>query len=362
MLDVLANPRGLDSPTSGRCRAGLPPSGAQRAGRRGHQRRLTAFAQRLGRFPRFICSAVAAGTWGALPPLPVPLGETAAGILINPKNGANWLVVVGEGNGGTFLYNTYTGQWKQGVPRPYAGHHIAAEVINNRLYLFGGLNAGGNKIQIYDLATDSWSFGHDLPYAVGSAATAHIGAYVYLCGGILQSIDDTTDACIRYNTVTNKWEGGIASMPHGVNHAAAGTDGKLMYVAGGRDGRNQVGNGFNYLQIYNPATNSWRLGKALPEGRGGTGKAVVLGRKMYVMGGETRKSGPDGQIKLSGQRTYYRVDVYDLDRNKWTQDANMPAPRHGIFPVADRQGNIFVAGGGEKAGYGQSAVNSYFRP
>ena len=51
------------------------------------------------------------------------------------------------GNGGTFLYNTYTGQWKQGVPRPYAGHHIAAEVINNRLYLFGGLNAGGNKVR-----------------------------------------------------------------------------------------------------------------------------------------------------------------------------------------------------------------------
>lgn len=41
--------------------------------------------------------AVAAGTWGALPALPVPLGETAAGILINPKNGANWLVLVGEG-------------------------------------------------------------------------------------------------------------------------------------------------------------------------------------------------------------------------------------------------------------------------
>lgn len=44
------------------------------------------------------------------------------------------------------------------------------------------------------------------------------------------------------------------------------------------------------------------------------------------------------------------------------QDTNMPAPRHGIFPVADKQGNIFVAGGGEKAGFGQSAVNSYFRP
>lgn len=61
--------------------------------------------------------------------------------------------------------------------------------------------------------------------------------------------DDTTDACIRYNTMTNKWEGGIAAMPHGVNHAAAATDGKRMFVAGGRDGRNTVGNGFNYLQV-----------------------------------------------------------------------------------------------------------------
>ena len=40
----------------------------------------------------------------------------------------------------------------------------------------------------------------------------------------------------------------------------------------------------------------------------------------------------------------------------------MPTPRHGIFPVADRQGNIFVAGGGLKAGFGQSNVHSYFRP
>ncbi len=56
MLAGLGKPGELGSPTSDRCRAGLPPSGAQRAGRRGHQRRLTAFAQRLGRFPRFICS------------------------------------------------------------------------------------------------------------------------------------------------------------------------------------------------------------------------------------------------------------------------------------------------------------------
>lgn len=52
------------------------------------------------------------------------------------------------GNDGTYLFNTYTGQWKQGRPRPYAGHHIAAEVINNKLYLFAGLRSGSNKVSL----------------------------------------------------------------------------------------------------------------------------------------------------------------------------------------------------------------------
>ena len=55
------------------------------------------------------------------------------------------------GNDGTYLYNTYTGQWKQGAPRPYPGHHHAAEVINNKLFIFGGLRVGGNKVGVWEL-------------------------------------------------------------------------------------------------------------------------------------------------------------------------------------------------------------------
>lgn len=40
---------------------------------------------------------------------------------------------------------------------------------------------------------------------------------------------------------------------------------------------------------------------------------------MYVMGGETRKTGPNASIGLGPQRTYNRVDVYHLDQNKWTK-------------------------------------------
>lgn len=41
----------------------------------------------------------------------------------------------------------------------------------------------------------------------------------------------------------------MAAMPQGVNHAAAGTDGTLFYIFGGRGGGNQASPGYNYVQV-----------------------------------------------------------------------------------------------------------------
>lgn len=61
--------------------------------------------------------------------------------------------------------------------------------------------------------------------------------------------DNTTDACLAYDPAADAWSGGIAPMPLGVNHAAAGTDGERMFVAGGRGGPNRVGPGYDLLQV-----------------------------------------------------------------------------------------------------------------
>jgi N-acetylneuraminic acid mutarotase len=90
------------------------------------------------------------------------------------------------GDPGTYLYNTRTQEWSAGAEREFQGNHIGGEVINNDLYLFGGLRQGGDAVQIYSLAADEWRAGAALPYEVGSAATALINGTVYLCGGILQ--------------------------------------------------------------------------------------------------------------------------------------------------------------------------------
>jgi hypothetical protein len=109
------------------------------------------------------------------------VGEVSAGVLYS--NDRPYLLVVGETpkksqTSATMIYDIVAGTWKAGASRPHQGSHHAAEVINNRLYLFGGLEAGNHSVQIADLQDTgagvdvAWTFGADLPAPSGSAATA----------------------------------------------------------------------------------------------------------------------------------------------------------------------------------------------
>jgi N-acetylneuraminic acid mutarotase len=204
------------------------------------------------------------------------------------------------------------GTWTSVAPRPFPGHHHGAEVLNGKLYLIGGLGSGAGKLQIYDPIANSWALGPDMPFAAGSASTAVISGQIYVAGGIVGSSTVTSTA--KYAPATNAWTM-LAPMPQGRNHAAAATDGIRLFVFGGRGpgsgDSNVVANGFNTLQIYNPATDTWissaTPGSALaplPQARGGMGKAVWRQGEFYVLGGETstgagitpRTSHSDGQV------------------------------------------------------------------
>ncbi len=298
----------------------------------------------------------ATATWSSAPPVPVALGEVAGGLI------AGKIYLVGEGSTATFAYDTATETWTSSdlAPRPHAGNHHAAEVVDGKLYLFGGLGGGSEgKVQIYDPATNEWSEGEPMPFAAGSSSTAVIGNQVYVAGGIVGS--STTAQAARYTPATDTWET-IAPMPEGRNHAAAESDGSKMFVFGGRglgsgDG-NEVANGFDTVQVYDPATDSWESSlepestlAPLPQARGGMGTAVFAGGEFWVMGGETL----DGS-GATAEDVYDRVDVYDPVTNSWRAGPAMPTARHGIFPVLDGS-RIDVAAGGVKSGDSSSTVH-----
>jgi N-acetylneuraminic acid mutarotase len=213
-------------------------------------------------------------------------------------------------------------------------------------------------VQIFDPKANKWTLGRAMSFAPGSSATAVINGQVYVAGGIVGS--STTGRLARYNPATNTWAD-LAAMPQPRNHAAAATDGKKLWVFGGRGPgsgpNNTVANGFDTVQVYDPATNTWKSSATagsglapLPVGRGGMGKAVFNNGEFYVIGGETL-TGPGA----TADKTYNRVDIYNPATNTWRLGPAMPTARHGIFPLL-HAGRIYVAGGGTKAGASRSAV------
>ena len=294
--------------------------------------------------------------WDAAAAMPVAMGEVAGGVI------GGKLYLVGEGSAATLAYDLTTGTWSNDTAlarRAYRGNHHAAEVVNGKLYLFGGLGGSSEgKVQVYDPAANRWTLGASMPFAAGSSSSAVIGGKVYVAGGIVGS--STTSRVARYDPATNSWTE-LAPMPAGRNHAAAGTDGRKLYVFGGRGpgsgDSNTVANGFDTVQVYDPAINRWTSSatpgstiRPLPQARGGGGKAVFANGEFHVIGGETF-DGPGA----TPNRVYHRVDVYNPTTNTWRLGPSMPTARHGIFPLlfANR---VYVAGGGTRAGASTSAV------
>jgi N-acetylneuraminic acid mutarotase len=297
-----------------------------------------------------VSTPAATAKWRTAASLPIAMGEVGAGII------GNKMYVIGDGTNQTLAYNIDTNAWTSGLAqRPFLGNHHGVEVVSGKLYVIGGIGASSGKLQVYDPATNSWSVKASMPFSAGSCATAQIDGKIYVAGGVVGSSamnnagTGTTGEAAVYDIATDKWSS-IPSMPHALNHAASNTDGKLFYIFGGRGGNNNTSNGFNTVQIYDPATNTWRSSETpgsgiapLPQARGGTGKAVYANGEFYVMGGETQNGAGANSF-----HTYSRVDIYNPVTNTWRRGPDMITGRHGIFPVYSA-GHIYVAGGGPRS-------------
>lgn len=296
-----------------------------------------------------------AGFWTSGTSMPAPLGEVACAIV------GTKLYLFGEGDGKTYAYDLLYGGWVDDLAtRQYGGNHHACEVIDGKVYVFGGLGfSSEGKVQIYDPVADTWSLGAPMPWAGGSCNSAVIDGLAYVCGGIVGG--STVNNLSVYDPVNDVWDFlqgspvSLSAMPTPVNHAASATDGSRLWVFGGRQGGNWVQPGFTTVQWYDPATDTWESSNQvqsdltpMPAGRGGTGKSLFHRGEFYVFGGEAPNT------------VYPQVYAYDPVANTWRTDAPMPTARHGIFPVRFH-GRVFLAGGGVTAGFSASDILEVFQ-
>lgn len=102
------------------------------------------------------------------------------------------------------------------------------------------------------------------------------------------------------------------------------------------------------MWIYNPTSNSWRLGPNLPGVAVEDAAAVEFGNKLYVFGGST--------ASFSGGVS--NASVYDPSTNVWTTLAPMPTPRGGATAQM-LNGMIYVLGGIGANGNSLTTVEIY---
>jgi non-specific serine/threonine protein kinase len=237
-------------------------------------------------------------------------------------------------------YDPVINEWKSGPDLPLRLHHEVAVIYKGELVVIGGWIPKGSDPsaevsgRVFALRDGRWVTLPSLhrPRAAGAAAV--VGDRIVVVGGQADKrLVDTTEVFDG-----KRWSVG-KSIPTAREHVAAASDGRYVYVGGGRalsPDKNSPA-----LERYEPATDSWQRLPDMPTARGGLGAAIVGGHLLAV-GGES----PTG--------VFGEVESYSLAGKAWSRAPSMRTPRHGIAVAAIGR-SLYALGGAPRPGHASAS-------
>ncbi|MCE2594036.1 putative Ig domain-containing protein [Motilimonas cestriensis] len=224
----------------------------------------------------------------------------------------------------------------------------AAAQYNGILYYFGGTGSDMKSVYAYDPLTDSWSAKASMPKGLHNLNAHTIGDKIYIVSGYGAGgfINDT----FVYDPANDSWQTKEPRPTYRYVFSSAVVD-DLIYVIGGQgtvdDGpwRNGVAWSYkNYVEIYNPKTDSWSDGQSAPTLLANN-DACVLDQKIYVLGGD------------AGSGATSSVQVYDPMSDSWSTSLGLTSSREALSCSVIGQ-ELFVFGG-RNSGGALDLVESY---
>ena len=210
---------------------------------------------------------IATNTWAARANIPGDMRIIDAGQI------GGVIYIPGGYDGAAFAtthraYNTATDTWVTGAaaPRPVAGYGVA--VCGNKLYRVGGTELatwpnGSTGAEVYDPATNAWTTLAPMTTGRTWPIVGCIANKLYVAGGLDAGGNDTNKAEV-YDIAANTWsDAAMADLPATWWGAGFFVGDGLLYVAGG------IRNGESTAQVvvYNPATDTWGAGPDLQDVR-----------------------------------------------------------------------------------------------
>lgn len=267
------------------------------------------------------------------------------------------------------------GTWSAGTPMPQPQSEHAVAAHGGKFYAVGGFG-DPRGLKRYDPANNSWQDMADLPAGRDHLLAASIGGEIIVTGGNQQSGD--TNPGFHYNVAQNAWQS-VSTVPGPAASGAAALNGYVylgsesgdvfqydprrrvarvlpsntgvprdhsQLVAFGGEiwfmgGRGQGVGETAAVAIFDPASETWRVGPSMRVARGGFA-AASDGTRLFVAGGEVIFSG--AVLSLVN-----RADAIALGQNQWSILPNLPVAIHGMGgTVLDHA--FYVLGGSTQAG------------
>ncbi len=287
------------------------------------------------------------GTWATITPMLLGKCMAVAGAM----NGQIYVVggAVAAGGATTEMeaFNPLTGSWTVKASAPTPRSIAGGAVINGKFYVVGGCFWSDcrigltNILEMYDPDTDVWTTKEPMPTALNSMATGVIDNKLYVVGGMQECAPCTPMNILQmYDPVTNTWQTKSPMPTPRINPKAGVMNGKL-YVAGGYVNGIPV----NTLEVYDPATDSWTTKATMPTGRILAGFEPV-NNLLYATG--------ESYVLNPADITY----VYNPLSDSWSFEPANPLPTN-MSAVATLNGSIYVAGGYSNDGGGWATVETF---
>lgn len=246
--------------------------------------------------------------------------------------------------------------WQSTTKLPKPRHHGILASAHNKLWLFGGFVSSkrgqwtnSDSVMMLDQKKGQWISKTPMPNPISETAAVSLNNKIHVIGGRSPAGEqnglwhDHKDVGWHgvYNPESDIWKT-AASLPIPRNSACAVTYKQNIHVIGGR----QVnGDNLDTHSVFDVATDSWSSAEPLPQAQAGLA-CVVYRHSIFVFGGEHF-------IDEGG--VFAQVWRYDLQKKNWQQVSVMPVPRHGLGAVTYHN-KIWLIGGASEAGANKTST------
>lgn len=233
----------------------------------------------------------ARGSWRRLADLPEPLHHANAAVIDEKIVVAGFLVGADfQQDGRVFIHDAASDTWTTGVPMPGSSARGAAGVaaLDGHVYVFGGFaNGSSARASRYDVTARVWEELPELPLPLDHLAAGVIDGKLYVVGGRSNGIQNVAASTFAFDPRTLEWTGRAPMPTARAGFAAAVVDGRFV-VAGGEGNARDDSGVFSQVEAYDPVTDAWNLLVDMRTPRHGMGAAAWDGA-MYVPGGADRQ-------------------------------------------------------------------------